>query len=159
MILSLHAEARREERAPRKMINVFDEVWRALSFIGVGEWLQAAFKMSRRDGVQNVVVMHRLTDLSAAGAAGSRERELAEGLLHDAQTRVIYRQPPDNVAMAREPLGLTSVEADLLPELGPGIALWKISNRGYLVQHRLSELERPIVDTDGSMVEHGARWT
>ncbi|MDA0161260.1 hypothetical protein OM076_13365 [Solirubrobacter ginsenosidimutans] len=158
MILSLHEEARREERAPRKMINVFDEVWRALSFIGVGEWLQAAFKMSRRDGVQNVVVMHRLTDLSAAGAAGSRERELAEGLLHDAQTRVIYRQPPDNVAMAREPLGLTSVEADLLPELGLGIALWKVSTRGYLVQHRLSEIERPIVDTDGSMVDRGTRW-
>jgi type IV secretory pathway VirB4 component len=158
MILSLHAEARREKRAPRKMINVFDEVWRALSFVGVGEWLQAAFKMSRRDGVQNIVVMHRLTDLSAAGAAGSRERELAEGLLHDAQTRVLYRQPPDNVAMAREPLGLTSVEADLLPELGPGVALWKVSTRGYLVQHRLSDIERPIVDTDGSMIERGTRW-
>ena len=64
---------------PRKIINVFDEAWRALSVLGVGEWLQAAFKLSRRDGVQNVVVMHRLSDLSAAGAAGSRERELAEG--------------------------------------------------------------------------------
>ena len=74
------------------MINVFDEAWRALAVLGVGEWLQASFKLSRRDGVQNVVVMHRLSDLAAAGAAGSRERELAEGLLHDAQTRVIYRQ-------------------------------------------------------------------
>jgi hypothetical protein len=158
MILSLREEASREDRAPRKMINVFDEVWRALSFVGVGEWLQSAFKMSRRDGVQNIVVMHRLTDLAAAGPVGSRERELAEGLLHDAQTRVIYRQPPDSVATAREPLGLTSVEADLLPELGPGIALWKVSTRGYLVQHRLSDIERPIVDTDGSMVDHGSRW-
>jgi type IV secretory pathway VirB4 component len=157
MITSLRDAAEREERTPQKMINVFDEVWRALSFIGVGEWLQAAFKMSRRDGVQNAVVLHRLTDLSAAGAAGSRERELAEGLLHDAQTRVIYRQPPDNVATAREPLGLTSVEADLLPDLSPGIALWKVSSRGYIVQHRLSDIERPIVDTDGSMVDQGSR--
>ena len=75
------------------------------SILGVGEWLQASFKLSRRDGVQNVVVMHRLSDLAAAGAAGSRERELAEGLLHDAQTRVIYRQVPDNVARTRELLG------------------------------------------------------
>ena len=46
-------------------------------------------------GLQNIVVMHRLSDLSAAGAAGSREVALAEGLLHDAQTRVIYRQVED----------------------------------------------------------------
>jgi hypothetical protein len=154
MINRLHADADREQRPPRKMINVFDEAWRALAVLGVGEWLQAAFKLSRRDGVQNIVVMHRLSDLSAAGAAGSRERELAEGLLHDAKTRVIYRQAADNVALTRDLLGLTSVEADLLPELDDGVALWKVGTRGFLVQHRYSEIEAPIVDTDGSMVDH-----
>jgi type IV secretory pathway VirB4 component len=154
MIARLHADADREARAPRKMINVFDEAWRALAVLGVGEWLQAAFKLSRRDGVQNILVMHRLSDLSAAGAAGSRERELAEGLLHDAQTRVIYRQSADNVALTRELLGLTSVEADLLPELDDGIGLWKVGTRGFIVKHRLSETERPIVDTDARMVDH-----
>jgi type IV secretory pathway VirB4 component len=157
MITSLRQAAEREDRPSRKMINIFDEVWRALAFVGVGEWLQAAFKMSRRDGVHNGVVLHRLSDLSAAGAAGSRERALAEGLLHDAQTRVIYRQPPDNVAAAREPLGLTSVEADLLPDLAPGIALWKVGSRSYLVQHRLSDIEWPIVDTDGQMRDRGTQ--
>jgi type IV secretory pathway VirB4 component len=157
MIVSLHAEAEREERTPRKMINVIDEAWRALAVLGVGEWLQTAFKLSRRDGVQNVVIMHRLSDLSAAGAAGSRERELAEGVLHDAQTRVVYRQTADNIPMTRELLGLTSVEADLVSELGDGVALWKVGTRGYLVQHRLSENERKIVDTDGSMVDRGGR--
>ena len=142
---------RDESRAPRKLINVFDEAWRALAVLGVGEWLQAAFKLSRRDGVQNIVVMHRLSDLSAAGAAGSRERELAEGLLHDAQTRVIYRQARTRSPLARELLGLTSVEAELLPELADGVALWKVGSRSFLVQHRLSELEAPIVDTDGRM--------
>jgi hypothetical protein len=157
MIARLHAHADREQRSPRKMINVFDEAWRALAVLGVGEWLQAAFKLSRRDGVQNVVVMHRLSDLSAAGAAGRRERELAEGLLHDAPTRVIYRQSPDNIALTRDLLGLTSVEADLLPELDDGVALWKVGARGFLVQHRLSEIESPIVDTDRRMLDHGAR--
>jgi type IV secretory pathway VirB4 component len=156
-IARLHAEADREHRAPRKMINVFDEAWRALAVLGVGEWLQAAFKLSRRDGVQNVLVMHRLSDLSAAGAAGSRERELAEGLLHDAQTRVIYRQAPDNVALTRELLGLTQVEADLLPELADGVALWKVGPRGFIVQHRLSTIEAPMVDTDGRMIDRDRR--
>jgi type IV secretory pathway VirB4 component len=157
MITRLHDEADREGRPPRKMINVFDEAWRALAVLGVAEWLQAAFKLSRRDGVQNVVVMHRLSDLSAAGAAGSRERELAEGLLHDAQTRVIYRQAPDNVALTRELLGLTSVEADLLPELSDGVALWKVGVRGFLVQHRLSPWELPVIDTDGRMLDRAPR--
>ena len=156
-IAQLHEEADREGRPPRKMINVFDEAWRALAVLGVGEWLQAAFKLSRRDGVQNVVVMHRLSDMSAAGAAGSRQRELAEGLLHDAQTRVVYRQAPDNVGLTRELLGLTSVEADLLPELGDGVALWKVGVRGFLVQHRLSDLELSMVDTDGRMVDGATR--
>jgi type IV secretory pathway VirB4 component len=157
MIAHLHAEGDREGTAPRKMINVFDEAWRALSVLGVGEWLQSAFKLSRRDGVENIVIMHRLSDLSAAGAAGSRQRELAEGLLHDAQTRVVYRQTSDNVPITREQLGLTSVEADLLSELADGVGLWKVGTRGFLVQHRLSDIERPMVDTDGRMLATGAK--
>jgi hypothetical protein len=95
--------------------------------------------------------MHRLSDLAAAGAAGSRERELAEGLLHDASTRVIYRQVPDNVPRTREVLGLSSVEAELLPELDDGVGLWKVGSRSFLVQHRLSSIEMPLVDTDGAI--------
>ena len=134
-----------------KFVNVFDEAWRALSVVGVGEWLQDAFKKSRSYGMQNIVVMHRLSDLDAAGAAGSREVKLAEGLLHDAQTRVVYRQSEDEVPRAREVLGLTSLEAELLPELDPGVALWKVGSRSFLVQHRLSDIEAELVDTDGRM--------
>jgi hypothetical protein len=158
MVADLHERADREGTSARKVINVFDEAWRALSILGVGEWLQASFKLSRRDGVQNVVVMHRLSDLAAAGAAGSRERELAEGLLHDAQTRVIYRQVPDNVARTQELLGLTAVEAELLPELDDGVALWKVANRSFLVQHQLSSIEIPLVDTDRRMIDRAGRW-
>jgi type IV secretory pathway VirB4 component len=157
MVAKLHADAEATGTPSRKVINVFDEAWRALAIPGVGEWLQASFKLSRRDGVQNIVVMHRLSDLSAAGAAGSRERELAEGLLHDASTRVIYRQVPDNVATTREVLGLSSVESELLPELDDGVGLWKVGSRSFLVQHRLSSIEGPIVDTDGAMLDDPAR--
>jgi type IV secretory pathway VirB4 component len=152
----LRVEAEAAGRPVQKMINILDEAWRALAIPGVGEWLQGAYKLSR-DGMQNGTVMHRLSDLSTAGAAGSRERELAEGLLHDAGTRVSYRQTPDNVALTRERLGLTSVEADLLPELEDGVALWKVGSRSFIVRHRLSEVEAAIVDTDGRMIDSGAR--
>ena len=74
-----HDASRTRWAAEPKFINVFDEAWRALSVTGVGEWLQDAFKKSRSYGLQNVVVMHRLSDLAAAGAAGSREARSPKG--------------------------------------------------------------------------------
>jgi hypothetical protein len=150
-IAAAHARTDHDGAASVKFINVFDEAWRALPVLGVGEWLQDAFKKSRSYGLQNVIAMHRLSDLSAAGAAGSREVALAEGLLHDTQTRVIYRQVEDETPRTRELLGLSSLEAELLPEFDRGLALWKVGSRSFLVQHRISEIEAPLVDTDGRM--------
>ena len=86
----------------------------------------------------------------------SREVRLAEGLLADAETKVVYAQPPDQLAQARELLGLTDTEAELLPHLRRGWALWKVGQRSFLVQHRLSPLEREIVDTDARMAVRAA---
>jgi hypothetical protein len=40
---------------------------------------------------------------------------------------------------------------DVLPQLRRGIALWKVGQRSFLVQHRLSVMEQRIVDTDAAM--------
>jgi hypothetical protein len=113
--------------------------------------MQESFKLSRSLGVQNVLVMHRLSDLGAAGAAGSHQVRLAEGLLADAETRVLYAQAPSEVERARELLGLSDTEADLLPRLPRGQALWKVGTRSFLVEHRLSAAEAALVDTDARM--------
>ena len=143
-------EADTDDKSAKRIV-VVDEAWRIFSHLGVGEWLQDAFKHSRAYGVQNVVVMHRLSDLRAAGAEGSREARLAEGLLADAETKVVYAQPPDQLPATRELLGLTDTEAELLPLLRRGEALWKVGNRSFLVHHRLSAFERELVDTDARM--------
>jgi type IV secretory pathway VirB4 component len=142
--------------AGRKLIVVVDEAWRIFSHLGIGEWLQDSFKHSRAYGVQNIIVMHRLSDLRAAGAEGSREARLAEGLLADAETRVIYAQPPDQLAWTRELLGLTETEIELLPTLRRGEALWRVGQRSFLVQHRLSSVEARLVDTDARMALRAA---
>lgn len=138
-----------------KVICVLDEGWRVASHIGVAEWLQQSFKLSRALGVQNVMVMHRLSDLGAAGAAGSREARIAEGLIADADTKVIYAQPPDQLEGLRNLLGLTSTELEIIPTLRRGEALWQVGRRSFLVQHRLSAAERAIVDTDARMSLRG----
>ena len=144
-------EAETDERSAKRIV-VVDEAWRILASLGIGEWLQQSFKLSRALGTQNVVVLHRLSDLHAAGAGGSRELRLAEGLLADAETKVCYAQPPDQLSQARELLGLTDTETELLPHLRRGWALWKVGQRSFLVQHRLSQFERELVDTDARMV-------
>ena len=148
-------EAERDEEA-RKRIVLVDEAWRIFSNLGVGEWLQQSFKLSRGLGTQNIVVMHRLSDLRAAGAEGSREVRLAEGLLADAETKVVYAQPPDQIDQARQLLGLTDTEAELLPSLRRGWALWKVGQRSFLVQHRLSPFEQNLVDTDARITARAA---
>jgi hypothetical protein len=144
---------RRSER--RQRILVADEAWAVLSNLAVARWLQASWKLSRAWGVANVAVLHRLSDLSAAGAGGSTQVRLAEGLLSDSETAVVFSQPPGEAAACRELLGLSEMEASLLPRLRRGVALWKIGRRSFLVEHHLSRLERRLVDTDWAMTAGG----
>ena len=156
-IAERHARADAEGEPAPKVINVADEAWKIISVPGIGEWLQDSFKRSRAYGIQNLIVLHRLSDLAAAGDSGSRDRALAEGLLADAQTRVVYCQYEDELPRTRELLGLTSTEARIVSELEPGVALWKVARRSFLVQHRVSSVEAELVDTDARMLDRGAR--
>ncbi len=130
---------------------VIDECWALLANLAIARWLQAGFKLARAYGTANVAVVHRLSDLRAAGAEGSEQQRLAEGLLADSETRVIFGQPPSEVESATDLLGLTSTEADLLPRLPRGVALWKVGQRAFLVEHRLGRHEAALVDTDRRM--------
>jgi hypothetical protein len=122
-----------------------------LANLGVARWLQSSWKLSRAFGISNVAVLHRVSDLRSVGASDSEQVALAEGLLADSETRVVYAQSPGELAEASELLSLSATEAELLPQLRRGVGLWKVGQRSFLVQHRLSPLERAIVDTDAAM--------
>jgi type IV secretory pathway VirB4 component len=138
-------------QANRQVFLVVDESWAILSNLGVARWLQSSWKLSRSFGVSNVAVVHRVTDLHSVGASDSEQVALAKGLLADSETRVIYAQSPGELAVASDLLSLSSTEASLLPQLRRGVALWKVGQGSFLVQHRLSSQERILVDTDGAM--------
>ena len=148
---ALGREARAEGGARRGTFLVVDEAWAILSNLGVARWLQTSWKLSRAFGVSNVAVVHRVSDLRAVVASDSEQVALAQGLLADSETRVVYAQSPGEIAAARELLSLSGTEADLLPQLRRGVGLWKIGQRSFLVQHRLSAMERRMVNTDAAM--------
>jgi hypothetical protein len=139
-----------------KRLVVLDEAWAVLSHLATARWLQATFKLSRAYGVANVAVVHRLSDLKAAGQDGSQEQRLAEGLLADAETRVVFGQAPGEAERAGELLGLSRTEQMILAQLPRGVALWRVGQTSYLVEHDLSEEERALADTDGAMRAGGA---
>jgi len=136
-----------------RILLVVDEAWAILGNLGVARWLQSSWKLSRAMGVANIAVLHRLSDLASVGAAGSEQVGLAEGLLADSETRVVYAQSPGEVARTDELLGLTATEADLVSALGRGTALWKVGRRSFLVEHRLGPGEGWMVDTDRAMAD------
>jgi type IV secretory pathway VirB4 component len=146
------AEAARDHgREPQKTIRVNDEAWRALPIAGLGDYFQAAFKLSRQTGVQHALALHRISDLRAAGDEGSRQQRLAEGLLADASTAIVYRQHPQEVPLTAEALGLSSTARERIARLPPGVALWCVGGRCFEVRHLLSDREWELIDTDIAM--------
>jgi hypothetical protein len=136
---------------PTKTILVVDEAWAVLHDLACARWLQSTFKLSRSLGMSNVAVVHRVSDLEAVGQHGSQQQRLSQGLLADSEVRVVFGQPPSEAAKTAEALRLTRTELDAVVHLPRGVALWKIGQRSFLVEHTVGESEASLVDTDAAM--------
>jgi type IV secretory pathway VirB4 component len=136
---------------------VYDEAWRLMAQPSLLARMQAQWKLSRAWGLANLVVVHRLSDLDAVGDAGSEARGLAQGLLADTATRILYNEPYDEAQAAGRVLGLSSVEVVQLPDLGRGEGLWRVNERSFVVRHLVTPGELALFSTDARMVEDPAR--
>ena len=145
----LQAVLARSDGPPR--LQVLDEAWSLLGSERTTRYLQACWKLSRAYGVANLAIVHRLSDLRAQADDGTATSKLSMGLLADTQTRVLFRQSSDQVQDATELLGLTEPEAQLLPRLTKGRALWKVGDRTAVVAHVIGAAERGFCDTDARM--------
>ena len=143
-----------------RRILVQEEAWHLLASPTIAALTQANFKLARQYGVQNVIVLHHLGDLRAAGDTGSRTAQLAEGLLADAATRVLYHLDPGELAQTAELLGLNHAHRTVIPHLGRGSALWLVGPHALVVHHQLApppSLEPWITNTDHAMHGLGTR--
>jgi hypothetical protein len=146
--------------SPRGRFQVNDEAWALLSDEASARWMQTNQKLARQLSLSVVNVMHRLSDTAAAGDAGSATRSLAEGVIADSGTWVIYRQKPGEQRLLRETLQLNRLQASLSTQLTRGRGLWIVggeSRQVTLVDHVLSDAERDLVDTDQAIraADHG----
>jgi type IV secretory pathway VirB4 component len=140
------------EATDRLKIQLLDEAWSLLASERTSRYLQACWKLGRSYGVSNIAVVHRLSDLRAQADDGTATAKVSMGLLADTQTRVLFRQASDQVSEARELLGLTSTEAQVLGRLCRGRAIWKVGDHTSVVQHAIGPAEVALCDTDQRMI-------
>lgn len=133
----------------RRVIQVIDEAWAAV--LHGARHFQASLKLARTYGVSTWLICHRPSDLTAQADDGTADAKIAAGLLSDIQTRILLRQPADQLTIAADLFGLTEREASLVGQLVRGRALWRLQSRGAVVQQVLSERERELFDTDAAM--------
>ena len=138
-----------QRQSDRRVIQVIDEAWAAV--LHGARHFQSSLKLARTYGVSTWLVCHRPADLTAQADDGTADAKIAAGLLSDIQTRVLMRQPSDQLPMAAELFGLTERETALVGQLVRGRALWRLQTRGAVVQQVLTARELELFDTDAAM--------
>ncbi|HEY5183106.1 MAG TPA: ATP-binding protein, partial [Dermatophilaceae bacterium] len=134
---------------------IYDEAWRLLRQPALLARMQSQWKLSRGLGIANLMIIHRLSDLEAVGAADSEARALALGLLADCSTKIIYQQESSEAPHTAHVLGLSAAELGELPELARGEGLWRIGQRAFVVRHLVTDGELQLFDTNSRMLGKG----
>ncbi|WGP07808.1 hypothetical protein QFE97_08585 [Bacillus subtilis] len=130
---------------------IYDEAWRLMSHPALLRRMDAHWRLARHYGIANMLIFHKLSDLDNVGDAGSAMRSLANSLLANAETRIVYRQESDQLGPTAHALGLTGTEQKLLPSLGVGQGLWRIKDRVFVTQHQLHPAELELFDTSSRL--------
>ena len=84
----------------RRSIQVVDEAWAAVRH--GARHFQSSLKLARAYGVSTWLICHRPSDLTAQADDGTADAKIAHGLVSDLQTRIVFRQPFDQVDTCRD---------------------------------------------------------
>ncbi len=130
---------------------VIDEAWALMSDPASLRWLQGSWKLARARGLSHVMVLHRWSDIAAAGDVGSVERDRARGLLRECETAWLFRQPPDEAREMAAALGLEPHEERYLTALPKGVALVRYGPHRSIVRVEPNGADKEVIDTDAAM--------
>lgn len=132
---------------------IYEEAHELMRFPELLSRMRSNFKLGRRWKLRNVIALHRVSDLDAVGSLGSKQRAVAEGLLSDTSTRVVYRQETDQLENTQRVLGLSDASLAAIESVSIGSGLWQVGKRPYLVAHHRTEWEKVMTNTDSGIGE------
>ncbi len=134
-------------KSPRRRIVVLDEGWALVGHPLVLRALLGLAKLGRSAGVQLILAVHRPSDLLSAVGADANSRDTVAGLISEANTKILYRQDPGELAAATRLCQLSATETRELARLPAHWALWRAGSLRAVVQHQLLASEVGMVDT------------
>jgi type IV secretory pathway VirB4 component len=140
-----------DDRSVPRRLSVVDEGWAVLGDEDAARFFQESMKLSRRWGVANILVFHRVSDAGAQADSHSAASKIAEGLIADAEVKVIFRTHPKVLPQTVAAFGLTEVEGGALTTLPRGRALWKFAGRSAFVDNYRSDFESGFTNTDSRL--------
>jgi type IV secretory pathway VirB4 component len=143
-----HAVA--DELVPRRFF-VIDECWSMLGSETAARFLQENWKLARARGLCNIAVCHRIADLGAQSDSELATSKIAQGLISDAQTQVLFRVSPVASDATRQVLQLSQPETEAMTNLPRGVALWRVRGHSAFVRHLRSRHEQQFTDTDSRL--------
>lgn len=130
---------------------IYEEGWDSMSSRMDLQRMLDSWKLARYYGIFNLLIMHKVSDLKMAGDEGSAMSEIANGLLTEADVKVIYRQDSAALGVTTEKLELNEREKALLKRLPKGEGLWRVGQTSFEVANTLTAAEIPLLDTDQRM--------
>lgn len=137
-----------------RRLAVWDEAWEMMADLACVRWMRRALKYGRAYDVANLVIVHRASDFMAAGAGDSEQRRIAQGLIEDCETRILYWQRKEHLRAAADLLELSEADQRTVSGLPKGRGLWKVGgDHSFLVDHIVAPEEWSFVRTDDSDVE------
>jgi type IV secretory pathway VirB4 component len=130
---------------------VIDEAWALLESEFATQWLRGSWKLARAKGVAHVLVLHRASDVEAAGEYGSAQRARATGLLRDCETSFLFRQPLGEMASLADDLGASAREKAYLVAIPKGVVVARYGAARSVVRLLPNEEDVEVIDTDAAM--------
>ena len=77
--------------------------------------------------------------------------KIAQGLLSDAATKIVFRQAPGELLKGQDLLGLSDGEVEIIRSLRRGNAVWKVGDRSLVARHLVPPGLEAVVNTDQFM--------
>ena len=112
-------------REPEKTTRGNDEAGGRCRSRGSASTTSPRSSSPRQTGVQHLIVLHRLSDLGAAGDDGSRQQRSPRACSPRPGPSSSTASTPEEVADAADALGLSSTEAQRIGHYPQGVALWR----------------------------------
>ena len=136
-------------------IVVRDECWKQMRLgVEAVKSLDADLRLSRRDGIVQIVVAHKPSDMLTVGDAGSQAVAIATDLMHMCSTKVLLGQDDKIGDDLSRLLNLDPMAEHIVTNwatAAKGRALWRVGSRDFKVETIRTSAEMALTNSNGAI--------